>query len=144
MTASDFFVWAAECARERPVHEARLDSLRDRRGRGIATATTTAGGDPTAGRAMAAMAKEPAVLEALRLCEWVLDRAEGVTRAVSEGLGPMYALALTLHYLDGNTWGMVAQELHVSTSTIFRMRQTALDWIDCEGLTASVGRRRKD
>lgn len=140
MTAADFYEWVADCARERDMLAKRSDALRMPRTNGMAIVSSSSASDPTASRALAAVSGGPGIDEAIRRCDQVLRRAAEVTAAVGLACGPSYALALRLHYLEGNQWDAISCELHVSLSSLYRMRRTALGWVDSEGLVASLGK----
>jgi hypothetical protein len=140
VTASDFYEWVASCARELETLEGRMDALRVPRSSGGQATRSPGISDPTAAQAMAAMGDEPVIAEGIERCRSVLRREEGVTSAVGTALGPMAALALRLHYREGNEWQAVAFELGMSLSSIYRLRKMTLAWVDSKGLVAAIGK----
>ncbi len=140
MTASDFYEWAADCARELEQLERRRDALRLPKSNGTKTAHPSGSGDPTATQAIAAMQDEPWLQEGIDRCKRVLQLERKVTGSVCTTFGSMAALALQLHYREGNEWQDIAYELHMSLSSVYRLRKSALEWVDAEGLVASVGK----
>lgn len=79
-------------------------------------------------------------LDALKreLDECISTVGEGlaVLHGMAVALGEPTAAAMERHYVDGISWSMVADELHVSERTILRRRSVAIDWL------SDVGPRR--
>ena len=140
MTAEEFYEWASSCARELATLERRAETLRLKGSSGMTASRGASFGDPTASQAMSAMTDEPAILEGIDRCRRVLRRELEVTAQVGAVMGPTAALALRLHYREGNDWEAVAFELGFSLRSIYRLRRRAFEWVDAEGLVATLGR----
>lgn len=140
LTATDFYEWVAASARELVLLEKRKAALRMPKSSGMTASRHSGASDPTSRQALAAVSDEQAIQAGIDACMRVLDREREVTGMVASGFGQVAALALQLHYREGNSWQAISYELGLSLATTYRMRRTALEWVDTEGIVANMGK----
>ena len=140
MTAEDFYEWVASSARELSLLERRKAALRVPKSSGMTASRSSGISDPTSRQALAAVSDERAIQAGIDACMRLLDRELAVTGMVRVGFSAAAALALQLHYREGNSWQAIAYELGLSLATTYRMRRSALDWVDQAGIVADVGK----
>ena len=134
MTAAEFYEWVSSCVAEREALSARLESMRSRGSGGVPAVTRGGVSDPTARKALAALATEPAILRGLETCDRVMEKEGEAFASVSANVGMVAAMALRLHYRDGCSWDSIALEFGLSLSKLYRTRREAMAWLDGSGV----------
>lgn len=139
MTAESYFEWVRDCARDADAVRERLAQGHQPRRSSPLVAAHGTGADPMAW-VDAAIDRDNQLSKQLAGLDAIVSGARQVVARVADGLGLLAALALELYYIERNTWDDIALELHVSISTVYRMRRNALAWVDMGGYVVNVGR----
>lgn len=135
MTAKDYYELAASAARDLEAIDAELSRIDQGTDAGGGHALTV----PSGGTRRTDGVERAAIRRAQRTSELqerraeligVVDRADAIARKVGHALGWNYRLLLLWHYIDGETWEAVANELAMSLASVYRMRAAALAWVD--------------
>ncbi len=137
MTAEEFFEWVRSCATKRDSAMAVRRHLYDKRS-SSPLVSSGSGGDPMA-YIDAAMDREREIDAEIARYDAVRQRAMQVIQAVYQCVpGPAGAI-LELYYIHmADTWSEVAGELHISNSTLYRVRGQAMAWVDVSGMVDDI------
>jgi hypothetical protein len=87
----------------------------------------------------AAMDREREIDAEIARYDAIRQRAMQVIQAVDKCVpGPAGAI-LELYYIHmADTWSEVAGELHISNSTLYRVRGQAMAWVDLSGMVDDI------
>ena len=137
MTAEEFFEWARSCATKRASAVAVRKHLYDKRS-SSPLVSSGSGGDPMA-YIDSAMDREREIDAEIARYDAIQRRAMLVIQEVYKYVpGPAGAI-LELYYIHmADTWSEVAEELHISNSTLYRVRGQAMAWVDYIGIVDDI------
>ena len=132
VTAEEYFDWVRSAALE----AGRLATpVVDGGSRSSGTAAPRAAkADPIGAMVAAKVDAEERRLRERSHCERVVEHGRLTIHRVGMALGPDVALSLRLHYVDLIGWEDISFELHLSLSSLYRMRRRAFEWVDCAGI----------
>ncbi|MBR2683257.1 MAG: hypothetical protein IKE22_08335 [Atopobiaceae bacterium] len=135
MTAQQFFEWVRECAAEaRAMDSAQHTGASPHRSGGGMVAKAHAVADPVGAAVVAKVEVEERMTRHRARLARVVERGRQVAYLVGRAMGQDVAAVLVSHYVELYDLGVMAMDLHVSMSTIYRMRQRAFEYVDCVGI----------
>lgn len=91
-------------------------------------------GDPTARAALALIEARITEEETERQLADEIERCRRVCDGIGRATKRENGVILASHYIEGETWGVVARSIGVTPQTVYRMRDVAFDYVATVGL----------